>query len=76
MREIVKLQAKIETNEASFYAKLNSFIAEKDKEVGELQNKLANFNKDKDLEIANVMADASKTIASHEKIYYGINSRK
>lgn len=65
--EIVKLQAKIETNEASFYAKLNSFIAEKDKEVGELQNKLANFNKDKDLEIANVMADASKTIASHEK---------
>ena len=42
--EIVKLKAKIETNEASFYAKLNSFIAEKDKEVGQLKNKLENFN--------------------------------
>ena len=64
--EIVKLKAKIETNEASFYAKLKSFIAEKDKEVGELQNKLANFNKDKDLEIANIMTDMSNKLTAQE----------
>jgi len=65
--EIVKLKAKIETNEASFYAKLNSFISEKDKEVGELKNKLANFNKDKDLEIANLMTDMSNKLTAQEK---------
>lgn len=65
--EIIKLKAKIESDEKSFKLKLNDSIAQKDMEVSELKNKLANFNKDKDLEIANVMADASKAIASHEK---------
>ena len=64
--EIVKLKAKIETNEASFYAKLNSFISEKDKQVDELQNKLKNFNKDKDLQIANIMTDMSNKLTAQE----------
>ena len=65
--EIVKLKAKLEKEQTEFYAKLNCFIAEKDKQVGELKNKLKTYDSDKAVEIANVMADASKTIASHEK---------
>ena len=55
--EIVKLKAKMESDEKAFYFKLNDFIAHKDKEVGELKNKLKTYDSDKAVEIANIMAD-------------------
>ncbi len=64
--EIVKLKAKMESDEKSFYFKLNDFIAQKDKEVGELKNKLKTFNSEKDLEIANIMVDMSNKLSAQE----------
>ena len=64
--EIVKLKAKMESDEKSFYFKLNDFIAQKDKEVGELKNKLKTYDSDKAVEIANIMADMSNKLSAQE----------
>ena len=64
--EIVKLKAKMESDEKSFYFKLNDFIAQKDKEVGELKNKIKTYDSDKAVEIANIMADMSNKLSSQE----------
>ena len=64
--EIVKLKAKMESDEKSFYFKLNDFIAQKDKEVGELKNKLKTYDANKAVEIANVMADMSNKLSAQE----------
>lgn len=65
--EISKLKSQIESEQVSFYAKFNGIVMQKDKEVGELKNQLENFNKDKELQIANIMADMSNQIAEKEK---------
>ncbi len=64
--KINELESEIKAKEETFVAKLGEFIAVKDKEVLELQNKLKNFNKDKDLQIANIMADMSNKLAAQE----------
>ena len=64
--EIVKLKAKMESDEKSFYFKLNDFIAQKDKEVGELKNKIKTYDANKAVEIANVMADMSNKLSAQE----------
>ena len=64
--EIVKLKAKMESDEKSFHFKLNDFMAQKDKEVSELKNKLKTFNSEKDLEIANIIADMSNKLSTQE----------
>jgi len=64
--EIVKLKAKMESDEKAFYLKLTGFVAQKDKEVGELKNKLNTFNKSKEVEIANIMADMSNKLSAQE----------
>ena len=45
---------------------MNELISKKDKEVLELKNKLESFNKDKDLEIANIVTDLSNKISAQE----------
>jgi len=64
--EIVQLKAKMESDEKSFYFKLNDFIAQKDKEVGELKNKIKTYDSDKAVEIANIMADMSNKLSAQE----------
>ncbi|PWL73834.1 DUF2130 domain-containing protein [Candidatus Gastranaerophilales bacterium] len=64
--KINELESEIKAKEETFVAKLGEFIAVKDKEVLELQNKLKNFNKDKDLQIANIMSDMSNKLAAQE----------
>lgn len=64
--EISELKSKIESEQASFASKLKEIVVQKDKESCELKNKLATFNKDKDLEIANLMTDMSNKLASQE----------
>lgn len=53
--EISELKSKFESEHATFEFKLKELIAQKDKESGELKSRLATFNKDKDLQIANIM---------------------
>lgn len=64
--EISELKSKIESEQATFASKLKELVAQKNKESCELKNKLATFNKDKDLEIANLMTDMSNKLASQE----------
>lgn len=64
--KINELESEIKAKEETFVAKLGEFIAVKDKEVLELQNKLKNFNKDKDLQIANIMTDMSNKLTAQE----------
>lgn len=64
--EISELKSKIESEQVAFASKLKELVAQKDKESCELKNKLATFNKDKDLEIANLMTDMSNKLASQE----------
>lgn len=64
--EISELKSKIESEQATFASKLKEIVVQKDKESSELKNKLATFNKDKDLEIANLMTDMSNKLASQE----------
>lgn len=64
--EISELKSKLESEHATFEFKLKELIAQKDKESGELKSRLATFNKDKDLEIANLMTDMSNKLASQE----------
>ena len=64
--EISELKSKIEAEHATFESKLKEFVIQKDKESSELKNKLASFNKDKALEIANLMTDMSNKLASQE----------
>ena len=64
--EISELKSKIESEQAIFASKLKEIVVQKDKESSELKNKLASFNKDKDLEIANLMTDMSNKLASQE----------
>ena len=64
--EISELKSKIESEQAIFVSKLKEIVVQKDKESCELKNKLATFNKDKDLEIANLMTDMSNKLASQE----------
>lgn len=64
--KITELESQIKAKEETFVAKLGEFIAVKDKEVFQLQNKLKNFNKDKDLQIANIMTDMSNKLTAQE----------
>lgn len=64
--KITELEFEIKAKEETFVAKLGEFIAVKDKEVLQLQNKLKNFNKDKDLQIANIMTDMSNKLTAQE----------
>lgn len=64
--KITELESEIKAKEETFMAKLGEFLAVKDKEVLQLQNKLKNFNKDKDLQIANIMTDMSNKLATQE----------
>lgn len=64
--KINELESEIKAKEETFVAKLGEFIAVKDKEVLQLQNKLKNFNKDKDLQIANIMTDMSNKLTAQE----------
>lgn len=63
---INELESEIKAKEETFVAKLGEFIAVKDKEVLQLQNKLKNFNKDKDLQIANIITDYSNKMSAQE----------
>lgn len=64
--KINELESEIKAKEETFVAKLAEFIAVKDKEVLQLQNKLKNFNKDKDLQIANIITDYSNKMSAQE----------
>lgn len=64
--KINELESEIKAKEETFVAKLGEFIAVKDKELLQLQNKLKNFNKDKDLQIANIMTDMSNKLTAQE----------
>jgi len=64
--KINELESEIKAKEKTFAAKLGEFIAVKDKEVLQLQNKLKNFNKDKDLQIANIITDYSNKMSAQE----------
>lgn len=64
--KINELESEIKAKAETFVAKLGEFIAVKDKEVLQLQNKLKNFNKDKDLQIANIMTDMSNKLTAQE----------
>ncbi len=72
--KINELESEIIAKEETFVAKLGEFIAVKDKEVLELQNKLKNFNKDKDLQIANIMTDMSNKLAAQENFILKITN--
>lgn len=72
--KINELESEIKAKEETFVAKLGEFIAVKDKEVLELQNKLKNFNKDKDLQIANIMTDMSNKLAAQENFILKITN--
>lgn len=63
---INELESEIKAKEETFAAKLGEFIAVKDKEVLQLQNKLKNFNKDKELQIANIITDYSNKMSAQE----------
>lgn len=64
--EISELKSKIESEQATFASKLKEIVVLKDKESCELKSRLATFNKDKDLEIANLMTDMSNKLARQE----------
>ena len=64
--KINELESEIKAKEETFVAKLGEFIAVKEKEVLQLQNKLKNFNKDKDLQIANIITDYSNKMSAQE----------
>ena len=72
--KINELESEIKAKEETFVAKLGEFIAVKDKEVLELQNKLKNFNKDKDLQIANIMTDMSNKLTAQENFILKITN--
>ena len=72
--KINELESELKAKEETFVAKLGEFIAVKDKEVLELQNKLKNFNKDKDLQIANIMTDMSNKLAAQENFILKITN--
>ena len=72
--KITELESEIKAKEETFVAKLGEFIAVKDKEVLQLQNKLKNFNKDKDLQIANIMTDMSNKLTAQENFIMKITN--
>lgn len=64
--EISKLKSELKSEQLNIESKMNELISKKDKEVFELKNKLESFNKDKDLEIANIVTDLSNKISAQE----------
>lgn len=72
--KINELESEIKAKEETFVAKLGEFIAVKDKEVLQLQNKLKNFNKDKDLQIANIITDYSNKMSAQENFILKLTS--
>lgn len=64
--EIAKLKADIKSEQISKTSAINKITSQKDMEVIELKNKLASFNKDKDLEIANIITDYSNKLSAQE----------
>lgn len=72
--KINELESEIKAKEETFVAKLGEFIAVKDKEVLQLQNKLKNFNKDKDLQIANIITDYSNKMSAQENFILKITN--
>lgn len=64
--EISKLKSELKSEQLNIESKMNELISKKDKEVLELKNKLESFNKDKDLEIANIVTDLSNKISAQE----------
>ena len=72
--KINELESELKAKEETFVAKLGEFIAVKDKEVLQLQNKLKNFNKDKDLQIANIMTDMSNKLTAQENFILKLTS--
>lgn len=72
--KINELESEIKAKEETFVAKLGEFIAVKDKEVLKLQNKLKNFNKDKDLQITSIMTDMSNKLTAQENFILKITN--
>lgn len=72
--EIVKLKADIKSEQISKTSAINKVISQKDMEVIELKNKLASFNKDKDLEIANIVVDLNNKISAQENFILKITN--
>lgn len=66
--EIVRLKADIRSEQLLKKSEIKEIVTQKDKEVFELQKKLDSFNKDKDLEIANLMSDMSNKLAAQGKV--------
>ena len=64
--EIAKLKADIKSEQISKTSAINKITSQKDMEVIELKNKLASFNKDKDLEIANIVTEYSNKLSAQE----------
>ena len=72
--EIAKLKSDIKSEQISKTSAINKVISQKDMEVIELKNKLASFNKDKDLEIANIITDYSNKLSAQENFILKITS--
>lgn len=66
--EIVKLKADVRSEKILKKSEIKEIVTQKDKELFQLQKKLDSFNKDKNLEIANLMNDMSDKLASQGKL--------
>jgi len=64
--EIAKLKSEIKSEQVSKKSAITEIISQKDMEILELKNKLNSFNKDRDLEIANIITDFSNQISTKE----------
>ena len=55
-------------------SEINEIISQKDREVSELKNKLDSFNKDKDIEIANIVVDLNNKLSAQENFIMKITN--
>ncbi len=72
--EIAKLKADIKSEQILMKSEINEIVIQKDKEVSALKNKLNTFNKDKELEIANIVTNMSNKLAAQENFILKITS--
>lgn len=72
--EIAKLKASLKSEQILKKSEINEILSQKDKEVSELINKLESFNKDKDIEIANIVVDLNNKLSAQENFIMKITN--
>lgn len=74
--QIVELKSEISSQKSEKESAIGLTVAEKDKEIADLKNKLDSFNKDKDLEIAKFKSEMNEKLSEKDALILKLNSEK